>query len=226
MSYLNDRRGFTRRKCFFEAAAVGSWLGALTTWPLHGGDGRLLAGFATIGIAVLAVSTFISVVGTRWIDRRLKAVIEQGSEEILAGAVVGTPAPGQIVRRYSANGRRAYAMGFPVAADTPADALLLTALLPDGARRVAALVPRPFGRAVPGATACLIVHPDRADVAVLDARAAPEDLAAVTADPRWRSADLPTDTSVFGSPRMAVRWTVAGLAGGATLGWFAMVMFG
>lgn len=201
---LNDISGFTRLSTFFQLAPFGLFVGAMPFLS----DGTVFLLCFGLGLLLELVWCVGFLVTIRRVDARMKKAVVAGSAELVDGAVAGKPVLGRVVRTRQA---RRYD-GFLVDAGrigAPA-AIVVFTVIGDGApRRVAALVPATF-KLRSGQAALLLAHPEQREVAVLEERATPEDLAGAANDPRWRTERLPTDRSVVGGWSTLV---VAGIAG-------------
>lgn len=179
------------------------------------GLGLILAAPASTGsspdlsLAVFGVGAAVSLCGavcfswwTRRADRRIRDDVRSGSPELVRTPVDGRrpPAsvPGRVVRHRSARGLPGFAAASPEAVAGEARIVVVTALTAAGARRVVALVPRGVLSLSTGSPVRVLLHPERPDVAVLDTAAAAHQLQAGEADPRWRTAAVPTERSVLG----------------------------
>lgn len=194
---------------------AGGLVGAMTA-PLDAGIGRdelVLIGVAVLGIPAWAVW---HVVTLRRAERRFWAEVVEGSQEVVDGSVVPTPLPARVVRSRA----RAALPSFGLSGGRlPYAAVGLAAtVVGDGPpRRVGLLVPA--GALLPPDAPLLVaVHPDRPEVAVLEDRVGPEDVAATVGDPRWAQ-PLPTDSGVIGGWGALIALAVLGLLAGAALGY-------
>jgi len=220
---LNDASRFTR----LSVAGTTVPLGLLIALSARGVSGASLSGTRILLVGALAVfvmlawSITINVL-TRRAERRLRATVAGGSNEVVTGHVTGIPTPGRVVRRRVARKHRPYAVGFPVPEHPPASIVVLTVLLGDRARRAAALVPASLTVSLgPGAHVWTLLHPDRPEVAVLDGRPNRQHPAA---DPRWAQVRIPSDLRVAGGLLGAAAAFVAGTAVGFALGWLVLAI--
>ena len=194
---------------FAQTLGIGLMVGAVfavgaEAWVL----GAVLFG---VGLVVeLAWATTVSVWNRR-ADRTLRAEVARGSEELVGGDLVGIEATGRVVRRRIARSAPAFVRSSPSALLPPAIMLVVTVLTESGAHRRAALVPGDVGLAARRAPVLVVLHPTREEVAVLDTAPDAAALAAIEADPRWRSAQLPTDRRVAGGYLPLVGLALLGL---------------
>lgn len=211
-SPLQDLRGFVRWMVFWQLLGPGVALGALSVSAVV--DVRIgsMLAVAAVGLLLIVGWSVGTVVRMRRMDSALRERVARGGSEILTGSVTSVPAPARVLRQRAA--RRSTPQLLGGQASGAADIAVLTALLADGPRRLAAAVPRSAGLR-PGRTVVVAVHPVEPDVAVLDARVAPADLASAEADPRWVTEKLPTDASVAGGWAVLPVWGLAGLVLGA-----------
>lgn len=135
-------------------------------------------------------------------ERRLRNAVRDASAALLAGGDLGEPVPARVVRHRPAPGHPGFAADAPMPAGSPAtpDAVfvLLVALAPDGARRVAALVPPVVLSGLRARQEVrVLLAPKAYDTAVLAARPTPG-----AQDPRWGTVRLPTS-------EWRIAWAVA-----------------
>lgn len=220
-SPLQDMRGFVRWMIFWQLFGPGVALGALSVSAVV--DVRIgsMLAVAAAGVLLIVGWSAGTIVRMRRMDTALRERVERGGSEILSGTVTSVPAPARVLRQRAAPRSTPQLLG--AQATGAADVAVLTALLPDGPRRLAAAVPRSAGLR-PGRTVVVAVHPVESDVAVLDARVTAADLASVEADPRWATEKLPTDASVAGGWAVLPVWGLAGLVLGAALGAAAVAL--
>ncbi len=197
-------------------AAFGLAVGVMLAGPVAGATSQVALGLllAGIGLETLVVVGSPLLLGRA--ERRLAREVVAASAEIASGAVAPVPAIGRVVRRRVVD----LPWWLPGRGAGPGRAALtvLTAVGDGPARRVAALVPADLGLRGVGVPAVLLLHPHRRDVAVLDDRVTGAQLAAVDADPRWRTEALPTDRTVVGGYLALVLAFAAGTAAGTAVG--------
>ena len=209
---LNDLARPTRLILAGFGVSIGLMLaGPLAHAPATGSLALLLAG---LGVEVLLLAVFPMALGRT--DRRFRARVVAAGADIAHGAVAPVPAVGRVVRRRAA--ALPWWMPGRGGGTGPAALVVLTAVGDGPPRRVAAVVPADLGLRGAGVPAELLVHPRHRDVAVVDDRVTPERLAAIDADPRWRSDRLPTDRSVVGGYPGLLVALVAGTAAGLGVG--------
>lgn len=210
---LNDLSGFTRLSTFFQLAPLGLFVGAMPSL----GDGRVFLLCFGLGLLLEVAWCVGFLVAIRRIDARMKKAVAVGSAELVgagaAGSVAGTPVLGRAVRTRRAKGYDAFLVD-PGRIAAPADIVVFTAIGDGAPRRVAALVPATF-KLPAGLAALLLAHPEQREVAVLESRATPAQLAGAAADPRWQTEPLPTDRSVVGGWPALVVVGIAGVVAGA-----------
>lgn len=212
---LNDLSRQTRTMLFLQMLGSGLLFGAV--FAIDGEHWTLTAVLATVGLVVTVGWAVGVVVWNRRVDRAFQAMLVRAGDEIVTGQVTGTPAVGRVHRRRIARRAPAYLVGTPAALPGPSVVLVVTALADDGARRVGALVPALVGLESRKAPVALLLHPHEREAAVLDDRVTPDRLAAVGADPRWRTESLPTDRTVVGGYLAAAGCGVLGLVAGLGL---------
>lgn len=214
-------RGFVRWMLFWQLLGPGVAIGATAVSAFT--SVRIGAMLAVVGVGLVLMLgwTVGTVVRMRRMDAALHDRLARGGSEILSGAVTSLPAPARLVRHRPAPRSAPQLLGGQ--AEGPSDVVVLTTLLPDGPRRLGALVPRAAGLRR-GRSVVVAVHPAEPDVAVLDARVTPTDLAAVDADPRWTTEKLPTDSSVTGGWAALALWALGGLVIGVVLGAAAVAL--
>jgi len=211
---LNDARWPLRTLTFalgVPLGLIGSTI-LVQTWHRAQSDEPALA--ATPLLMLSAAPLFLLVVVLTVVllnrtDRRLRQRAGGPHRDPSRIASHGSPAAGRVVRTRPERG------GTHV--------VVCTALAPGGARRVVAATPYAGLRA--GQPVALLLDPDDTDVAVLDDRVGPGDLAAIDADPRWRTWTLPTERRVAGGwSGVALAGLLGALAGGGvSLGVLALV---
>lgn len=212
---LNDLSRQTRTMLFLQMLGSGLLFGAV--FAIGGEHWTLTVALAALGFAVTVGWAVGVVVWNRRVDRAFKAMLVRAGEEIVTGAVTGTPAVGRVHRRRIARHEPAYVVGSPAALSGPSVVLVVTALADDGARRVGALVPALVGLESRRAPVALLLHPHEREAAVLDDRVTPAQLAVVAEDPRWRTQSLPTDRTVVGGYLAAAGCAALGLVVGLGL---------
>lgn len=209
---LNDLSVFTRTAIFLQLMPLGLFLGTIP----FAGDNRVFVLCFGLGTLLEVGWCVWFVVTIRLMDRRFKKDVAAGSSELLCagatGQVLGTPVFGRVVRTRRAKRYDAFLVE-PGRIAPPADLTVFTAIGDGAPRRVAAMVPATF-KLPPGRSAFLLAHPERREVAVLEARATPADLAGAADDPRWKTERLPTDRSVVGGWSMLLAVGVAGVVAG------------
>ncbi|KRE38486.1 hypothetical protein ASG73_06030 [Janibacter sp. Soil728] len=191
-------------------APVGAFVGVVVAITI--GD-REPSGAAFV-VPVLAMGVLVGVVAWYVVtlmrhDARLTRALADGNAEVVSGRVQGRTVPGRVVQSLpDRSGSVVGAVGHPHSGT--GRRVLATVLAPAGPRRVAALVPDhvPVRR---GTALPLVLHPTRRDVAVLDTRVPPAEVAVGDADPRW-SGRLPTHSSVTGGWAFKLATALASLA--------------
>lgn len=205
---LNDLSGFTRLSTFFQLAPLGLFVGAMPSL----GDGRVFLLCFGLGLLLEVVWCVGFLVAIRRIDARMKKAVAAGSAELVGGGVAGKPVLGRVVRTRQARRYDGFLVD-PGRIGAPADIVVFTAIGDGPPRRVAALVPATF-KLPAGQAALLLAHPEQREVAVLESRATPAQLAGAAADPRWQAEPLPTDRSVVGGwPALALVGIAGAVAG-------------
>jgi hypothetical protein len=175
---LNDLARLTRLSSFGQTLGSGLMFGAVFAIP-----GRHLAlGLVLFGVGIVTTLGWMVgvIVVTRRADRALRAEIVRGSTEIVSGAVAATAVPARVVRRRIVRASPAFVLGRAEPQTGAAIVVVATALTDGAARRVAALVPSALGLQLRrGRPVALVLHPGLPDVAVVDAAADAEHLAAI-----------------------------------------------
>ncbi len=193
---LNDLSRQTRTMIFGQMLGPALMFGSVLAVD---GEHWVVAGFQFGFGALVMIGWAVGVVvWNRRNDRRFLALLERGGADLVAGRVAGEPAVGTVVRRKLARRSPSFMVGTDGPVVGPSAALVVTALADGGARRVAALVPAMLALESRKAPVAVLLHPDEPEVAVLDPRVSPQQLAAIAHDPRWATEDLPTDRSVVG----------------------------
>ncbi len=205
---LNDIAWPTRLLMFGFGAAIGVMFGGLLVDVDSDANAYLL--FA--GLAVELVVVLVWPVGLARAERRFRRTVVAATGEIASGAVQPVPAIGRVVRRRLVK-RDSYLPGRG-SAPGPSALTVLTVVGDGPARRVAALVPAQMGLAMRKVPAALLVHPHQRDVAVVDDRITPQQVAAIGADPRWGAEPLPTDRTVVGGYLALLAAVAVGIAAG------------
>lgn len=198
-------------------APAGSGVGvAVALLLLQEGDRPVGATLLAVGLSVVYLLSVLVwyLVMLRGHDRKLSSALAHGNHELVTGAEQGQTSPGRVVRVLpDPTGTPVGAVGMD--GGGPGQRVLATVLAPEGARRVAALVPASVavgkGHPLP-----LVLHPRRREVAVLDARVPQGAVDRGDQDPRW-SGPLPTSSSVTGG------WSIKLLAMGGSLLPFAVL---
>jgi hypothetical protein len=209
---LNDIAWPTR----LLVAGFGLSIGLILSGPITGtfGDTGFVLLLLGIGLELVVLLVFPVVLSRA--ERRLRQQVVEASADIARGAVVPVPAIGRVVRR------RVVTLPWWLpgrgGGTGPAVVVVLTALGDGPPRRVAAVVPADLGLHAANVPAELLVHPQRRDVAVVDDRVTTARLAAIDADPRWRSERLPTDRTVVGGYLALLASLVVGTAAGVGVG--------
>lgn len=220
---LNDLSGHMR--AFLLVNGMGMWVivGAIFGMsPERGFTGVFVA--IAVGLLTVIATGVWWLTSVRSREARLVREVTQGSEQIMSGAVTPRRAIGRV-----AYGRRKSSPGFLMSrGGSPAPSqMVVVGVVGDGApRRVALAVPAAMGGMLPKGTAvALALHPTHPEVAVLEDRVTPQDLAAINADPRWATERLPTNLSVIGGP-VTYAFMVLGMILGVGLGWLLVVALG
>ncbi len=214
---LNDLSRWTRLTTMLQTVGPGVLIGALVGMRTVTGAGLVL-----LLVAALSQPGWLlwRTISGRRLDGRIWDEVSTGSEEILAGTVRTTSVPARVVRHRVLRRRPHFGL-VGGRREGPSLAMAVTVVGPGPARRVgvlAAPVPALQRRDAPLVVA---VHPERPEVAVLDDRVGPADVAASARDPRW-SGPLPTDGSVVGGWWPVAGYALAGLVAGALLGFALM----
>lgn len=212
---LNDLARQTRTMLFLQmlgpAVMVGSFFG------ISGEHWGVVITLFCLGLLTTVGWGVGVLVWTRRTDRAFKATLARAGEELVTGRVTGVPAAGRVARRRIAAKHPSYLATTPQPIPAPSVILVVTALAADGPRRVAALVPATIGLESRKAPVAVLLHPHEREAAVLDDRVTPEQLAAIDADPRWGSEDLPTDRTVVGGYLPVLVAALLGVAAGLGL---------
>lgn len=217
---LNDIARQTRLAVFTQMSGSSLMIGSV--FAISEEAWRLCIALFVTGLVVLIGWVVGFIAWTRRADRQLRARVATGSIDLVSGRVAGIPASGRVVRSRPAARSPSFVDGTPNELAGPARVVVVTALVEDGARRVAALVPATIGGQMRSQhAAALLLHPTDADVAVLDPRVTREQIDAIAADPRWRTR-LPSDRTVVGG--YAGLLAAAGLGLGAGLGFDWLVV--
>lgn len=206
---LNDIAWPTRLLCFGFGAAIGVMCGGLLVDAGSGASAAML--FVGLGVELVVITVWQAVLGRA--DRRLRRSVVTASGEIATGAVDAVPAIGRVVRRRVA--RLPFWMPGRGAGPGPSALTVLTVVGDGAPRRVAALVPAEMALQMPRTPAALLVHPHRREVAVVEDRITPQQVAEIGADPRWSTERLPTDRTVVGGYPALVAALAVGVAAGA-----------
>lgn len=210
---------FLRVLCFATAGSLGWGLALLLAWAglvSRVGDGWIAAAFLSLLSALLVVvlpstrqrwSTYISYLN----EARF------GTAELLAGIVpAGPTVPGRVVRIAVLKDAVPFGVLGVSAHPIPYQAMM-EVLPPDGPpRRVSVFAPAGPGELVSGAAHAVALHPTRPDIGILDGRLSQHEQRAFAQDPRWSTAELPTDRSYQGGRSGRFWLCVCGLAGLAT----------
>ncbi|MEP1122930.1 MAG: hypothetical protein ABJH68_03450 [Ilumatobacter sp.] len=194
---LNDLSSVTRRLVVAQSMAIGMFLGLVLVLDAD------TAPEVTIGVMLTALLVFLAcsfgfAAWSRRAQSRLITDVEVASRSIVRGEVDPVGVAGRTVRSRKAGS----ADGFLASRSDPlgdgASIVVATALAVDGPRRVAFLAPTSIASNLKTAPVALKLHPAEREVAVLDDLVHRDQLAAIAADPRWTSEELPTDRSVVG----------------------------
>ncbi|MEI5673722.1 MULTISPECIES: hypothetical protein [unclassified Nocardioides] len=215
---LNDLARFARTSVLLQMLAPGFVTGGLLgafLFPLNDEVGRGELGLMLVAFLAIPGWAVWHVVTVRRMERRFWAEVVAGSQELVEGAVVAVPVPARVVRGRTKPALPAFGLA---GGRVPGAAvgLVVTAVGDGPARRVGLLAPA--GVVLPpGAPLLVAVHPERAEVAVLEDRVSAGEVAATVGDPRWEQ-PLPTDRRVIGGWSGIVGFAVLGLLAGAALG--------
>lgn len=219
---LNDLARQTRFMLFTQMLGPALMFGAVLA--IDGEHWVVASTLFGLG-AVVTVGWGIGVaLWNRRADRRFRAMLEQGGADLVSGRVAGVPAAGTVVRRKLARRSPSFMVGTAGPIEGPSAVLAVTVLAEGGARRVAALVPATLALHARKAPVALLLHPHEPEVAVLDPRVSPQQLAAIAEDPRWQSEDLPTDRSVIGGWLPAFACAALGIVVGVGFDWLVVTL--
>lgn len=219
---LNDLARQTRIMCFTQIFGPALMFGAV--FAIDGEHWVLAGTLFGIGLLVTLGWGIGVVLWNRRADHRFRSLLEQGGGDLVSGRVTGTPAVGTVVRRRLARHSPSFLVGTPGPLEGPSAILVVTVLADEGARRVAALVPAMIALHARKAPVAVLLHPEESEVAVLDPRVTPEQLAAIPGDPRWQTERLPTDRSVAGGWLPVLAFVVLGLVAGLGLDWVVVAL--
>lgn len=219
---LNDISRQTRLAIFFQMFGPSLMFG--TVFAIDEGVDALVISLFGFGLLVTLGWAVGFTAWSRRADRRLWHAVAAASEEIVRGTVDAVPAVGRVVRRRVARRFPAYLAGTPEPVPGPGMILVVTALVDDGARRVAALAPAGIGLMSRKATVAVLLHPVEREAAVLDPGVTPGQLAAIGTDPRWGTARLPTDRQVVGGYSTLVAVALLGVGAGLALDWLVVAL--
>ncbi|WP_309650045.1 hypothetical protein [Nocardioides sp.] len=217
---LNDLARQTRIMLFCQVLGPAVMFGSVLA--VEGEHWGVAVSLFVLGLVLTIAWGIGVVVWNRRADRRFRSLLEQGAADLVAGRVTGVPAAGRVVRRRLARHSPSYLVGTAGPLDGPSAVLAITVLAPGGARRVGALVPAMLALESRKAPVAVLLHPDEPEVAVLDPRITPQQLAAIGDDPRWRTEWLPTDSSVVGGWLPALACGVLGIVVGVGLDWLVV----
>lgn len=197
-------------------AGFGLSIGLMLSGPFAGSSGNVGVAllFLGLGVEIVLLLVFPAVLGRA--ERRFRREVVAASAEIASGSVAPVPAIGRVVRRRVV--KLPWWLPGRGGGTGPAVVVVLTVVGDGPARRVAAVVPADLGLHMRHVPAELLLHPTHRDVAVVDDRVSAARLAAVDADPRWRSERLPTDRTVVGGYLALLASLVVGTGVGVGLG--------
>ncbi len=203
-SLLNDLSGFTRTVVVCQTVPAGLFVGLILS-AIRRPRAHPVPAPAFVVVVLLLLVLYIGgtvwlVIWTRRTSSELNGRLQAGAAQLVADPRRAAIAPARVLRSRRVRGVVPAVLGAPTPAQGDPSAMVFTVLAPDGPpRRVAALVPEALlPHLSAGGPAVLGLHPDDAEVAVLDTRVDAGRLAVAAADPRWRTERLPTDRSVVG----------------------------
>jgi len=221
---LNDLASFTRKSLFFQMLPFGLLLPLLFASSLGLDDAMddltvVLGIFAAFLILEVAWCVGV-IVATRRADRRLIAELERGSREIVEARVRHRTAVGRVRRRRVKRSQWADVPGAGRASEPGSHTLVvvLDVIGDVSPRMVAALVPPAFSLGARKQFVSLALHPELPEVAVVDLRADPCEVARAAADdPRWRTEKPRSNRMVVGGYLALAAAGLLGIVAGAVL---------
>lgn len=211
---LNDLSQFTRRAMFSGGIGSGLTLGVVF---LDSASAMLAFALSIGGTLLIVAGVLVFTSAVRRLEVGLVTDIDAASMQMIRGEVAGVYAPARTVRSRVRGSTYGYVSRWAQPIAPPTVLLVATALAPDGPRRVACLVPASVGLNLRKAPIALWLHPTVREAAILDDSVDVNVLARIDADPRWSSADIPTEGSVAGGWPAIIAASIGGILTGFVL---------